>query len=132
MENLKPLMKSLKAHSTNNDIRGHLCHIVRLCVIEKDYIQVSDGLESTLIDLFQANNAYMEMAIGNAPWPIGVTRSGVHQRPGSAKAYVSNIAHVLNDETQRKYIHGIKRILTKCQALYPSDPSKCVEYIKDN
>lgn len=40
MENLKPLMKSLKAHSTNNDIRGHLCHIVRLCVIERDYIQV--------------------------------------------------------------------------------------------
>lgn len=46
----------------------------------------------------------MEMAIGNAPWPVGVTRSGLHQRPGSAKAYVSNIAHVLNDETQRKYI----------------------------
>lgn len=46
----------------------------------------------------------MEMAIGNAPWPVGVTRSGIHQRPGSAKAYVSNIAHVLNDETQRKYI----------------------------
>lgn len=49
----------------------------------------------------------MEMAIGNAPWPVGVTRSGLHQRPGSAKAYVSNIAHVLNDETQRKYIQVI-------------------------
>lgn len=55
-------------------------------------------------DYVQANNAYMEMAIGNAPWPVGVTRSGLHQRPGSAKMYVKNVAHVLNDETQRKYI----------------------------
>jgi pre-mRNA-splicing factor 18 len=116
MENLKPLVNQLKAHTCNNDIRGHLCHIVRLCVIERDYVQ--------------ANTAYMEMAIGNAPWPIGVTRSGVHQRPGSAKAYVSNIAHVLNDETQRKYIHGLKRIITKCQDYYATDPSKCVEYVK--
>ena len=44
----------------------------------------------------------MELAIGNAPWPVGVTRSGLHQRPGSAKAYVSNVAHVLNDEVMRK------------------------------
>lgn len=72
----------------------------------------------------------MEMAIGNAPWPVGVTRSGIHQRPGSAKAYVSNIAHVLNDETQRKYIHSVKRIMSKCQDFFPTDPSRCVEYVK--
>ena len=53
----------------------------------------------------------MQMSIGNAPWPVGVTRSGIHQRPGSSKAYVSNIAHVLNDETQRRYIHAVKRYL---------------------
>lgn len=65
------------------------------------------------------------MAIGNAPWPVGVTRSGIHQRPGSAKSYVANIAHVLNDETQRKYIQvffdcipiGIKAILRLCDFL---------------
>jgi pre-mRNA-splicing factor 18 len=67
-----------------------LVTICKLIIIERDYIK--------------ANNAYMEMAIGNAPWPVGVTRSGIHQRPGSAKSYVANIAHVLNDETQRKYI----------------------------
>lgn len=91
-----------------------------------------DNIDITVIYniIFQANNAYMEMAIGNAPWPVGVTRSGIHQRPGSAKAYVSNIAHVLNDETQRKYIHGVKRIITKCQDYYATDPSKCVEYVK--
>jgi len=80
---------------------------------------------------FRANNAYMQMAIGNAPWPVGVTRSGIHQRPGSAKAYVANVAHVLNDETQRKYIHAIKRLMSKCQEYFPTDPSKCVEYVKN-
>ncbi|KAI6239759.1 PRP18-like protein [Aphelenchoides fujianensis] len=115
MENLKPLITQLKTRTCNNDIRCHLCKIVALCVLDRDYVQ--------------ANNAYMEMAIGNAPWPVGVTRSGIHQRPGSAKSYVSNIAHVLNDETQRKYIHGLKRIITKCQDFYATDPSKCVEYV---
>lgn len=70
------------------------------------------------------------MAIGNAPWPVGVTRSGIHQRPGSAKAYVSNVAHVLNDETQRKYIHGLKRLMSKCQYYFPADPSKCMEFVR--
>ncbi|KAI6174666.1 PRP18-like protein [Aphelenchoides bicaudatus] len=108
MEHMKPLLVSLEKHTCDNNIRGHLGKIVKLC----------------------ANSAYMEMAIGNAPWPVGVTRSGVHQRPGSAKAYVSNIAHVLNDETQRKYIHGLKRVLTKCQNFYPSDPSRSVDYVR--
>uniref|UniRef100_A0A1I7YD82 Pre-mRNA-splicing factor 18 n=1 Tax=Steinernema glaseri TaxID=37863 RepID=A0A1I7YD82_9BILA len=116
MEHIRPLLKSLKNHNCNNDIREHLVRICRL-MIEREYIQ--------------ANNAYMEMAIGNAPWPVGVTRSGIHQRPGSAKAYVSNIAHVLNDETQRKYIQAFKRLMGRCQTWFPTDPSKCVEYVKN-
>ncbi|VDM53550.1 unnamed protein product [Angiostrongylus costaricensis] len=50
--------------------------------------------------------------------------AGIHQRPGSAKAYVSNIAHVLNDETQRKYIQAFKRLMTRMQEYFPTDPSK--------
>ncbi|KAL3982938.1 Prp18 domain family protein [Acanthocheilonema viteae] len=117
MEHLRPLMKNLEKHNVNADIREHLIKICRLIIIDRDYIR--------------ANNAYMEMAIGNAPWPVGVTRSGLHQRPGSAKAYVSNIAHVLNDETQRKYIQAFKRIMTRCQKYFPTDPSKCVEYVRE-
>uniref|UniRef100_A0A914ZN80 Pre-mRNA-splicing factor 18 n=1 Tax=Parascaris univalens TaxID=6257 RepID=A0A914ZN80_PARUN len=118
MEHLRPLLSSLERHTTNADIRQHIVKICRLIIIERDYIR--------------ANNAYMEMAIGNAPWPVGVTRSGLHQRPGSAKAYVSNIAHVLNDETQRKYIQAFKRIMSRCQRYFPADPSKCVEYVRDD
>lgn len=115
--NIKVLQNSLDSRSINNDIRHHLIKICRLLIIDRDYIQ--------------ANNAYMEMAIGNAPWPVGVTRSGLHQRPGSAKAYVSNIAHVLNDETQRKYIQAFKRLMTRCQEYFPTDPSKCVDFVRN-
>ena len=41
-----------------------------------------------------------------------------------------NVAHVLNDETQRKYIQGLKRLITKAQEYYPTDPSKSVDYVK--
>uniref|UniRef100_A0AAF5D7T9 Pre-mRNA-splicing factor 18 n=2 Tax=Strongyloides stercoralis TaxID=6248 RepID=A0AAF5D7T9_STRER len=96
---IKPLLKDVDNRSIKSEIRRHLAVICRYVIVEKDQIK--------------ANNAYMEMAIGNAPWPVGVTRSGIHQRPSSSRMYVSNIAHVLNDEKQRKYIQGLKRLITK-------------------
>ncbi len=50
------------------------------------------------------------MAIGNAPWPIGVTMVGIHARTGREKIFARNVAHVLNDETQRKYIQVQARL----------------------
>jgi hypothetical protein len=35
---------------------------------------------------------------------------------------------VLNDETQRKYIQAVKRLISKCQKYFPTEPSRCVEY----
>uniref|UniRef100_A0AC35GUN2 Pre-mRNA-splicing factor 18 n=1 Tax=Panagrolaimus sp. PS1159 TaxID=55785 RepID=A0AC35GUN2_9BILA len=116
MKDVEPLLRALSKGNVNSDQRCHLVNIVRIILIDHNYII--------------ANNAYMELAIGNAPWPVGVTRSGIHQRPGSAKAYVNQIAHILNNETQRKYIHGLKRVMSKCQDYYPADPSKCFEFVK--
>lgn len=70
------------------------------------------------------------MAIGNAPWPIGVTMVGIHARTGREKIFSKNVAHVMNDETQRKYLQGLKRLMTKCQQYFPTDPSRCVEYTR--
>lgn len=61
----------------------------------------------------QANDAYLEMAIGNAPWPIGVTMVGIHARTGREKISSRHIAHVLNDETQRKYIQVRCKLLIR-------------------
>lgn len=82
-----------------------------------------------LIFIFQANDAYLELAIGNAPWPLGVTNHGIHSRTAQEKIYAKNVAHVLNDETQRKYIQAIKRLMTQCQKYFPSNPSKSVNYM---
>ena len=111
---LKPLLKKLKNDKIPDDIFDSLTEIIKK-LLERDYIKASD--------------AYLTMAIGNAPWPIGVTMVGIHARTGREKIFSKNVAHVLNDETQRKYIQGLKRLMTKCQEFYPAAPSKSVEYV---
>jgi len=73
-----------------------------------------------------ANDAYYRMAIGNAAWPMGVTNVGIHERTSREKIATADIAHVLNDDTQRKYIQAIKRMMTFVQQQNPQVPSKSV------
>lgn len=113
MSYLKPLLRKLKAVSLTADILNALVHIVEN-LIDREYVK--------------ANDKYLQMAIGNAPWPIGVTNPGIHARTGREKISTALVAHVLNDETQRKYIQALKRLMTYCQKKFPTDPSKCVEY----
>lgn len=111
---LKPLLRKLKNKSLPEDILDSLTDITRN-LLKRHYLRASDG--------------YLQMAIGNAPWPIGVTMVGIHARTGREKIFSKNVAHVMNDETQRKYIQGLKRLMTKCQEYFPTDPSRCVEYV---
>ena len=76
----------------------------------------------------KANDAYERMSIGTAAWPIGVTQVGIHSRGGRENIESSKQAHVLNDETTRKFIHAMKRLMTYCQHVFISDPSKSTEY----
>lgn len=115
MEYLKPLFRKLKSISLSFDILNSLTGIVQ-DLMDREYVK--------------ANDKYLQMAIGNAPWPIGVTNPGIHARTGREKISTSLVAHVLNDETQRKYIQGLKRLMTFCQKEFPTVPSKCVEYQK--
>jgi len=62
-------------------------------------------------EYLRANDAYLRLSIGNAPWPIGVTMVGIHERSGREKIFSNNVAHVLNDETSRKYIQSLKRLV---------------------
>lgn len=110
---LKPLFKKLRNKSIQDDILDSLTIIIGH-LLNRNYVI--------------ANDAYLQMAIGNAPWPIGVTMVGIHARTGREKIFSKHVAHVLNDETQRKYIQGLKRLMTKCQYFFPTDPSRCVEY----
>lgn len=110
---LKPLCRKLKTSSLPDDILDSLVKIF-LELIDRNYIK--------------ANEHFLEMAIGNAPWPIGATMVGIHARPGRERISSKKIAHVLNDEVQRKYIQAVKRLISKCQQYFPTDPSRCVEY----
>ena len=78
-------------------------------------------------EFVRAHDAYMDIAIGRAAWPIGVTMVGIHARTGRAKIESSNVAHVMNSELQRKYLTSVKRLLTYEQNQRTDvDPSKKV------
>ncbi|KAI9591056.1 Prp18 domain-containing protein [Syncephalis fuscata] len=75
-----------------------------------------------------SNDAYLRLSIGNAPWPIvygnimtNILLISIHERSAREKIFASQVAHVLNDETQRKWIQCIKRLMTFSQTKYPPD-----------
>ncbi|KAG8485527.1 hypothetical protein CXB51_019058 [Gossypium anomalum] len=96
-----------------DDIRQALLVVVECCM-KRDYLAAMDH--------------YIKMAIGNAPWPIGVTMVGIHERSAREKIYTNSVAHIMNDETTRKYLQSVKRLMTFCQRRYPTLPSKAVEF----
>ncbi|XP_031237748.1 pre-mRNA-splicing factor 18-like [Mastomys coucha] len=110
---LRPLFRKFQQRNLPADIKGSITAIIKF-LLQREYVK--------------ANDAYLHMAIGNAPWPIGVTMVGIHARTGREKIFSKHVAHVLNDETQQKYIQGLKRLMTICQKHFPTDPSKYVEY----
>ncbi|XP_057484177.1 uncharacterized protein LOC130770674 [Actinidia eriantha] len=110
---LNPLFKFCRKKVLPDDIRQALLLMVNCCM-KRDYLAAMDR--------------YIKLAIGNAPWPIGVTMVGIHERSAREKIYTNSVAHIMNDETTRKYLQSIKRLMTFCQRRYPTMPSKAVEF----
>lgn len=77
-EYLKPLFKSLRNRSLPPDVLMRIAEIVHF-VQKREYRN--------------ANDSYLQLSIGNAPWPIGVTMVGIHERSGREKIFASNVAH---------------------------------------
>jgi len=103
---LKPLFKLIRSRSLPDDVLPRMAEIVHY--MQKRQYQ-------------RANDAYLRLSIGNAPWPIGVTMVGIHERSAREKISSDQVAHVLNDEVSRKYIQSLKRLLTFSQTKYPPD-----------
>ncbi|XP_057964733.1 uncharacterized protein LOC131155533 [Malania oleifera] len=110
---LTPLFKFCRKKVLQDDIRQALLVVVDCCM-ERNYLAAMDQ--------------YIKLAIGNAPWPIGVTMVGIHERSAREKIYTNSVAHIMNDETTRKYLQSVKRLMTFCQRRYPTMPSKAVEF----
>ncbi|KAF8841270.1 Prp18-domain-containing protein [Paxillus ammoniavirescens] len=105
-EYLKPLFRTLRSRSLPPDMLARIAEIVHY--MQKRQYQ-------------KANDAYLRLSIGTAPWPIGVTMVGIHERSAREKISTDQVAHVLNDEVSRKYIQSLKRLLTFSQTKYPPE-----------
>ncbi|THV02775.1 Prp18-domain-containing protein [Dendrothele bispora CBS 962.96] len=122
-EYLKPLFKQLKSRASRFYVLVRIAEIVHY--MQKRQYQ-------------KANDSYLRLSIGNAPWPIGVTMVGhvpgipfpclvvhitfsIHERSAREKISSDQVAHVLNDEVSRKYIQSLKRLLTFSQTKYPPE-----------
>ncbi|XP_037474497.1 pre-mRNA-splicing factor 18-like [Triticum dicoccoides] len=110
---LEPLFKLCRKKALPGDVRRALLDVV-WCCMRRDYLAATDS--------------YIKLAIGNSPWPIGVTMVGIHERSAREKIHTNGVAHVMDDETTRKYLQSVKRLMTFCQRRYPTDPSRSVEF----
>lgn len=154
--NLKPLIRLLKAKKAEKDILRRVEKIVDKC-LEREYVEANEEymmlaigtlftvnhfIHVYLVDVINlciATNSHEVLEsshhttriftrhdVGNSAWPMGVTMVGIHERAGREKIFSQSVAHVLNNEEQRKYVQALKRIMTFCQTKYPNVPSKMV------
>lgn len=121
---IKPLFKLCKQNEVPVDILENLSAIVRFCEAG-DFRSAHDRYS-----LFRCRYLcvmmcrYLRAAIGNAAWPIGLTMVGIHERTGREKISTSKVAHVMNNERERKYFTSVKRLMTFAQNKRPDiDPS---------
>ncbi|KAG2188589.1 hypothetical protein INT44_001344 [Umbelopsis vinacea] len=103
---LRPLFKQLKSRAMEPDILARVTEITHH-MQNRRYRDAQDS--------------YLQLSIGNSPWPIGVTMVGIHERSAREKIFAAQVAHVLNDETTRKWIQSLKRLMTFAQTKYPPD-----------
>jgi pre-mRNA-splicing factor 18 len=106
-DHIRPLFKMCKMKSVPPDILEKLFDMVKFC--EMGNFRV-------------AHDHYYLAAIGNAAWPIGLTMVGIHERSGREKINTGKVAHVMNNELQRKYLTAVKRLMSFAQVKRPDVP----------
>eukprot|EP00658_Telonema_sp_P-2_P031231 TRINITY_DN23419_c0_g1_i1.p1 TRINITY_DN23419_c0_g1~~TRINITY_DN23419_c0_g1_i1.p1 ORF type:complete len:326 (+),score=93.42 TRINITY_DN23419_c0_g1_i1:240-1217(+) len=107
---MKPLLNMLENQTCSATILSKLSNMIGL--IDK-------------LEYQKASDVYLRLCIGNAPWPIGATSVGIHERAGRTRIFEGNVAHVMGDENTRKYLQSFKRLMTFMQSLRPNpDPIK--------
>lgn len=69
-------------------------------------------------ELNKAEESYMKLSIGNVAWPIGVVSVSIHARSRDSKLFGGQ-ANIMIDEKTRRWITGIKRLITFKKATTP-------------
>lgn len=115
-EYFRPLFSRLKQRSLHPEMVAGLKMMVE-AIKDRNYLH--------------AYKIYMGIAVGNSPWPIGVTQVGLHERAAREKISFKGTmgqAHIMNDEATRKFISALKRLMTFLQRAYPTEPSRSVDF----
>lgn len=100
-EHLARLLIRLKARNLPSDILLNLTNVAK-SLQEKNYMA--------------ANHAYLQMSIGKATWPVGVTMVGIHERAQRERLHQElDSAHILSDETTRQWLQSLKRLITQME-----------------
>ena len=110
-QNIRPLLSLLQERKLNQVI---LDKLFKVMVFAENK------------DLLNANDRYIDLSIGNAAWPMGLTMVGIHQRTGKSSVAPSQVAYILNDEVTKKFLQSIRRILSFLQIRYNISPSQSV------
>lgn len=79
----------------DKDMLLSIYHIINCCLV-REYVQ--------------ANDKYLDLSIGKAPWPMGVAMLGITVKRNGLK-----LSHVLSDEMTRKWVQAIKRLISVSQ-----------------
>ncbi len=78
-------------------------HIMNCCLV-REYIQ--------------ANDKYIDLSIGKAPWPMGVAMLSITVKRNALK-----LTHMFDDEMIRKWMQALKRLISVSQEMFPSRDS---------
>ena len=106
---IRSFLHVLRNRGGDKDMIRSIYHIMNCCLV-RQYIQ--------------ANDKYIDLSIGNAPWPMGVAMLSITVRRNAPK-----VSHVLDQEMSRKWMQTLKRFISVSQELYPShDDAKKVGY----
>ena len=110
--------------------RDFLAPFFRLCqgrAVPPDLLPLCVELVGHLLarEYMAAGDAYLRLAVGKAQWLMGVSQVGLHERAARERIYIGKLPHVMNDETQRRYLTAMKKLMTVLQDMRPpEDASK--------
>ncbi|GEQ69199.1 hypothetical protein JCM33374_g2870 [Metschnikowia sp. JCM 33374] len=100
------LLYKLRSHTLSSETVVSLSTIVY-------YIQTEN--------IVKANEAYLQLSIGNVAWPIGVRDVGIHARAADAKIAgddKTQLSNIMKSEATRRWLISVKRIVNYCEKLH--------------
>lgn len=100
---LKPLLSQIRTDKVPSDIFESLLRISHLAS-ERRYVD--------------CNTEYLKLAIGNKPWQVGVGNVFIQER--SSLDRIATASHLLNEETTRRFVQSVKRLITKAEQFHPA------------